>query len=154
MTSFLASNNMRTDDQMMSLVEWTISENHVAQLSSLLQVDINTPTGRSLAQRVVKAAVDSRNICSLRNLLLAGVDFKPVIKRAICIADDDFVELMLSKVDTTCISGASGRELLVACVWRKVKDSRNADSQASDSKRCRCQFRTIWPGHSLVLPGS
>lgn len=66
------------------------------------------------SQRILEAAVSTRNTDFLRSLLLSGVDFQHVIREAIQIDDSGFVELLLSRVNAECLSGQSGGRLLHA----------------------------------------
>lgn len=111
LAAFLMSNNKPTKEKIQDFLQWVIDNKYTAQLESFLRLD--TLTTRSFSQSILAAAVSMENIPLLRPLLQSGADFRPIIRKAIQMADTDFVELMLSRVDPECLSGDSGSALLL-----------------------------------------
>ena len=111
-TAFFISNNMWNKDQIENFLKWIIDQKYITLLTSFLRID--TTTTRVFSRNILEAALSMGCTKILQPLLLSGVDFHGVLQRAICIDDDDFVKLLLTRIDSKCLSEASGGQLLLS----------------------------------------
>ena len=111
-TAFFISNNMWNKDQIENFLKWIIDQKYITLLTSFLRID--TTTTRVFSRNILEAALSIGCTKILQPLLLSGVDFHGVLQRAICINDDDFVKLLLARIDSKYLSGASGGQLLLS----------------------------------------
>lgn len=109
--AFFVSNNKLTEGQLASFLRWIKKENHTASLEAFLCLD--TPAARAFSQNVFSAAISNSDMDLLQSMILASIDFQPVLKRIVKIENDDFVASVLSRLDKNSLSGTSGGELLI-----------------------------------------
>ncbi|KAJ3548728.1 hypothetical protein NM208_g870 [Fusarium decemcellulare] len=112
--AYFASNNKLEYNRMDTFLKWVIDQKCTEHLERFLQ--IKTPTVHAFATQVLKSAVRIKNIKFLATLMDIGVKFDSILDQILRIGDVDFINLVLSRVSTSCFDGQRGIELFDLCV--------------------------------------
>jgi hypothetical protein len=92
-----------------AFLTWVINYKYTSYLKQFLY--INTLTIYAFTTQILNSAIRIRNIKFLITLLDHSVKFDSVLYNIFSIGDMEFLEFVLSRVDSTCFEGAIGIEL-------------------------------------------
>ncbi|KAF4345516.1 ankyrin [Fusarium beomiforme] len=112
LAAYFSSNNMLSNAQARTFVDWVITQNHVAYLMFFLRQRWDMLTVQAFVHRLVEAGASVKNKDFLQQLHAIGAKFDEASERIMEMNDPDFLAFVLRTLDPESLEGEPGGRLL------------------------------------------
>ncbi|KAF9766601.1 hypothetical protein IL306_000969 [Fusarium sp. DS 682] len=112
LAAYFSSNNMLSNAQATTFVEWVIKNNHLASLMSFLRQCWDMLTVQAFVHMLVEAGANMKNKDFLQQLHAIGAKFDDASEQIMEMSDPDFLTFVLGTLNPESLEGEPGGRLL------------------------------------------